>query len=1397
MSDSIQQQYINYSDFSVFIDLKNLSFFYGNIVGCVEGEALPNLEILQFNSQLDTAASIVSCLDGLPSLKSLYLFNNNFNKSSFHVFETLSSKLPNLEVLHLSGNYLTNDILPSLEGFTSLKKLYLEETGLDSDLHMEALCSKLKNLEVLHLSYNNFNHTDIGSALSGLSSLNSLYLRNTGLTWRSILNISKWSSLEILNLDDNGLNKSESIFWRIKEKDGFKSPINLQKLRLSHNNLPDEFLPSLSGLPFLKSLHLTGNQLKGTLNINENDGFKWPTNLQELWLRGNSLSNEFVSSLSGLSRLQSLDLSYNQLEGAINISGLSTLSNLTNLDLSYNNIHYSVANQDSKRVSRLEVLNLDENMIDGKKLRESLRALSSSIKELQMSYNNFTGTLLAKDFHDLSKLELLKLERNDNMESEFFKSIGNLTSLKVLSLSYCQINDTLPAATDKDEFKWPINLQKLWLNYNNLADEFLPSLSGLPLLKSLHLKANQLKVTLDINENDGFKWPTNLQELWLSHNNLSNNFLSCLSGLPRLQSLDLSFNQLEGAINISGLSTLINLTNLDLSYNNIHYFVANQDSKRVSRLEALNLDGNMIDGKKLRESLRALSSSMKELQMSHNHFIGTLLAEDFHDLSKLELLKLEQNDNMESEFFKSIGNLTSLKVLSLSYCQINDALPAATDWFKLKKLEELNLIQNGFERFLPKSFINMTSLRKLDLSQNHFMGKFDSNIATLTSLEYFDFTKNQFEVPVSFTPFANHSRLKFVYGKGNKVKLDSQHSLQTWIPKFQLVSLSLSSSIETSSFQLPKFLLYQKYLTSLDLSSLKLEGGFPHWLLENNTRLTEVVFRNCSLNGTMQIPLRPLLELRSIDVSSNIIIDEIPSKNISFIYPNLRYLNMSRNHIQGSISREFGQMKLYLLDLSYNQLSGKISEDIFKAWHQLDLLELSNNKLEGPIFTIPTNLEFLSLNDNNFSGRLPWNIFNTSIVSLDVSNNHLVGKIPSLLNNLSTLWELRMSNNHFEGFIPLESTQLKDLKYLDLSQNNLFGLVPSFINSSVKFIHLSNNHLAGLPKKMFTENSPLVMLDLSYNEISGGIQDMVKDLSYSKLNFLFLKGNHITGDIPKQLCQLIKLTMLDLSDNKLLGEIPHCLGTMPFDNNNLDPLLKASKGCFVEEYILQQSQSEHKKEKLSFTSKKRIDTYTGSILTYMCGVDLSNNKLKGNIPYELGNLTKIQALNLSHNDLIGQIPDSFSKLVQTESLDLSFNKLSGEIPSKLNILTSLEVLSVAHNNLSGPIPEWTNQFSTFDESSYEGNPFLCGPPLPKSCHPAPIVIPNDLDSDKDDDWLVDMYVFYVSFVVSYTLALLTTATALYINPSWRQAWFNYMEFVILSCYYFIVDNFYRFCNAKM
>ncbi|KAK8571688.1 hypothetical protein V6N12_027763 [Hibiscus sabdariffa] len=110
-------------------------------------------------------------------------------------------------------------------------------------------------------------------------------------------------------------------------------------------------------------------------------------------------------------------------------------------------------------------------------------------------------------------------------------------------------------------------------------------------------------------------------------------------------------------------------------------------------------------------------------------------------------------------------------------------------------------------------------------------------------------------------------------------------------------------------------------------------------------------------------------------------------------------------------------------------------------------------------------------------------------------------------------------------------------------------------------------------------------------------------------------------------------------------------------------------------------------EWMEFTTKSGALSYGGNILKNMTGIDLSCNKLTGQIPSELGNLSRIHSLDLSHNKLIGVIPSSFSKLKQLESLDLSYNNLTGEIPNQLIELNSLEVFSMAQNNLSCRIPE--------------------------------------------------------------------------------------------------------------
>ncbi|KAK7395167.1 hypothetical protein VNO78_15713 [Psophocarpus tetragonolobus] len=534
--------------------------------------------------------------------------------------------------------------------------------------------------------------------------------------------------------------------------------------------------------------------------------------------------------------------------------------------------------------------------------------------------------------------------------------------------------------------------------------------------------------------------------------------------------------------------------------------------------------------------------------------------------------------------------------------------------------------------------------------------------------------------------------------------------------------------------------------------------------------------------GSILLPSLRHLHLAEMDVSDNAITGQIMSNNISSIFSNLETLDMSKNAIHGSIPSELGQMNLLktlvlsnnlffgeiphelsnlsllqTLDLSNNHLSGEMAEGIFGVGHKFR--GQTDRDISSSMLRDPKSL-LLILNDNRLTGRLARSILNAFITELDVSNNYLLGKIPSF-KNTTGLQYLRMSNDKFEGSIPLELAKLENLIFLDLSQNNLIGVVPSFINSPLRIIHLNNNQLSGLPKRMFVgrQSFSLDMLDLSCNDITYSLQDLVQDLSFTKLTILLLKDNHFFGNIPRQLCHLINLNILELSHDNLSGIIPNCLGQMPFKNKDPEVLFKLFSGITPLTVNSRfEKQLPNVQEKVNFPSKMRIETDKGSILVYMSGIDLSHNKLQGNIPFE--NLTRIRSFNLSHNDLMGQIPTTFSNLVQKESLDVSFNKLSGQIPPQLNKLTFLAVFSVAHNNLSGRTPERKRQFSTFEESSYDGNIFLCRPQLPKSCNRPPIILPNDENIYEGSDSLVDMLVFCVSLVVSYTSALLEASIVL-------------------------------------
>ncbi|XP_038699725.1 receptor-like protein 15 [Tripterygium wilfordii] len=397
---------------------------------------------------------------------------------------------------------------------------------------------------------------------------------------------------------------------------------------------------------------------------------------------------------------------------------------------------------------------------------------------------------------------------------------------------------------------------------------------------------------------------------------------------------------------------------------------------------------------------------------------------------------------------------------------------------------------------------------------------------------------------------------------------------------------------------------------------------------------------------------------------------------------------------------------------------------------------------------------------------------------------------------MSNLEEVVFSDNQFEGSIPPEFCKLYYLEFLDLSRNDLSGSIPPCFSElpNLRHVLLSRNKLRGFIPYAFINSTGLGILDLGGNNFSGKIPNWISN--FSNLTILLLQANNFHGNIPIELCRLKQLNILDLSSNNLSGRLHACLSNLssmpvsvPYQEFLRIPDINSLPNFEDPTSDFGRFRSSME-EVLELTTKSNSLSYTGYILDYMYGIDLSCNRFSGEIPIEFGNLANVKSLNLSHNNLISLIPTTFSNLKQLESLDLSYNDLNGQIPPQLIEVTTLEVFIVAHNNLSGPIPT-KNQFGTFNGSSYEGNPLLYGPSLSKSCDETNVASPATYPfiEQREDDSFMDMIDFWVSFLVAYIMILLGMAIVLYINPYWRAVWFYQIEVCINNCYYFVVDKF--------
>lgn len=476
---------------------------------------------------------------------------------------------------------------------------------------------------------------------------------------------------------------------------------------------------------------------------------------------------------------------------------------------------------------------------------------------------------------------------------------------------------------------------------------------------------------------------------------------------------------------LPAFSNCSRMESLDLSGNNISGEVAPRVLSSCSALVWLDLSDNQLTGAFPPDIL--VLGSLSYLNLSLNNFSGGLPAGDAlaAGLPRLATFSLSFN-HFDGSLPDSMGTLAELMTLDLSSNTLTGAIPASLcSRTGASKLEAIYLQNNYLTGGIPPAISNCASLQSVDLSLNYINGSIPTSLGDLRLLRDLMLWENELEgeIPASLAGARRLQNLILDY-----------NGLTGGIPPElvnceDLIWLSLGSN-ELSGL-VPAWLGRLDNLTILKLSNNSFTGPIPPelgdckglvWLDLNDNQLTGPIPPELARqSGKMAMGLRTsrpyaylhndegrgdecrgkgnLLEIAGVRYKD---LDRMASKKLcnftrmyigSFTFSatngSMIFLDLSFNQLDSEIPKELGNMYyLMIMNLGHNLLSSAIPVELGGAKH-LAVLDLSHNQLEGPI---PESLSSLALSD------------------IDLSYNRLSGPIP-YLGSLATFPASQYENN--------------------------------------------------------------------------------------------------------------------------------------------------------------------------------------------------------------------------------------------------------------------------------------------------------------------------------------------------------------------------------------------------
>ncbi|XP_021838814.1 uncharacterized protein At4g06744-like [Spinacia oleracea] len=208
----------------------------------------------------------------------------------------------------------------------------------------------------------------------------------------------------------------------------------------------------------------------------------------------------------------------------------------------------------------------------------------------------------------------------------------------------------------------------------------------------------------------------------------------------------------------------------------------------------------------------------------------------------------------------------------------------------------------------------------------------------------------------------------------------------------------------------------------------------------------------------------------------------------------------------------------------------------------VSIFHANSNGFEGniPVLSHLPYLSELDLSNNNYSGNFPMNVLGaTNLTFLDLRFNSFTGPVPPGLFNLELL-ALFINNNNFDQDLPsnMGSTLAS---FINLANNKLTGPIPKSIglasNTLLEILFLNNTFSGCLPSEIGLLNKARVF-DVSVNSLTGPIPESFSCLE--SIEYLVLEKNEFYGSVPEEVCKLRNLTKLTLSDNYFTQVGPEC-----------------------------------------------------------------------------------------------------------------------------------------------------------------------------------------------------------------------------------------------------------------